>query len=184
MLTTYVTGDWDPTVYYRAESFGREWNGWAVPIVTRGVLRDIIADSPGYAVTFDSAGTATVAYDGPDSDPQPEYAIIRPDSNGLYVCEFGWTFTRADDSDDDYARASIIDAMRVGLQGEAITGIDILIDRFPSLATAARVMHWQRADYRPACGAGRNVLTTGDAGLADCPECRAAFRRQFGADPV
>lgn len=178
MLTNHVYGDWNPSVIYRAESFAREWNGFAVPIVTRETLRNIVADSPDYSVVFDSDGIATIDYSGSG------YAVITPDARGHYVCEFGWTFYRADDSDDDYIRASIIDAMRVGLQGEAILGIDILIDRLPALATMARMLHWQGLNYRAACGAGRNVLTTGDAGQATCEACRAAFRREYGAEPT
>ena len=192
MLTNYVYGDWDTTVVYRAESFAPEWNGFAVPVVTRQTLRAMIADSAGYSVTFDAAGIATVAYSSVgtswegigDSDPNPEYAVITPDANEHYACDFGWTFYRADDSDTDYIRASVIDAMRVAMQGESILAMESLMSRLPSFAIDARVTHWVRADGRPACGVANNVLTEGDAGLATCEACRTVFASEYGSEPT
>lgn len=85
-----------PGLKWRAERFEEPWNGWATPVVTRGVLENLLADisEPGYRpCTLRPDGVLVVLredYDDGDYE-------IEPDADGFYhLAELGWTFDKVD----------------------------------------------------------------------------------------
>lgn len=95
-------GVWDADTLYEAVGFGRTWNGWATPIVTREVLAQVIADAPGFRVSFHpESGIAQIDTDQ-ETGRWQRYAAVTPELRGgvkaYDLGGVGWTFLRATDT--------------------------------------------------------------------------------------
>jgi len=96
---TYVSGDWmvgDGSLYViaYAANLGAPWNGFATPLVTRGVAEQIVADQPGDVEGFE--GIDVLRFDGDtlvrsamDDGELVEQQRVDP-VDGLYDVGFGW----------------------------------------------------------------------------------------------
>lgn len=101
-------GDWDIETRYPCLGFGRDWNGFATPVVIRPVLTALMASTGGdeiwdvqtWTVDYDASGIATITCNDPDSDV--ESFTIAPDMWGMYdLGPMGWTFYDIRDIDND-----------------------------------------------------------------------------------
>jgi len=95
-------GVWDADTLYDAVGFGRTWNGWATPVITREVLAQVIADAPGFRARFHAeSGVAQIDTDQ-ETGRWPRYAVIAPELRGgvqAYALQgLGWTFLQATDT--------------------------------------------------------------------------------------
>ena len=73
---------------FEAVSFGKPWNGWLTPVVTRKTLVRLfpLGASGDMTLTFGADGVAHI-----DEDESP--CDIAPDENGNYdLAHLGWTF--------------------------------------------------------------------------------------------
>jgi len=73
---------------FEAVSFGKPWNGWLTPVVTRETLERLfpLGASGDMQLTFTADGVAHI-----DEDESP--VDITPDANGHYdLAHLGWTF--------------------------------------------------------------------------------------------
>lgn len=86
-----------PSRSWPAIRFGEPWNGWATPVVTRGVLAEMLTAS-GEPHRWDGSNVwlGTPAVDlQPGQDPE-FYECVRPSDDGSYdLGQIGWTFTAA-----------------------------------------------------------------------------------------
>lgn len=85
---------------YEAIAYGRPWNGWATPIVTRETLATMFAteDPSGkwMSVAFNEAGVAHII-EGDDVESDRYEYDLAPDERGGYdLGVLGWTFDTID----------------------------------------------------------------------------------------
>lgn len=52
MPGTFTIDGFEPDHVWTAVRYGRSWNGWATPVVTRGVLESVIAAAAGETLHF------------------------------------------------------------------------------------------------------------------------------------
>lgn len=90
---------------YDAVSYGRPWNGWATPLVTRQTLETMFTtedpDSSWMSVTFDVDGTACVIEQDHTDEDWYEPVLIEPTADGNYdLGMLGWIFETVAESDN------------------------------------------------------------------------------------
>lgn len=78
--------DYDPRRVYLAHSYGPTWNGWATPVIERGVVQQLLD-----ALDEPHRWGGTPVWVGDDD------SHFSPREDGLYDTRFlGWTFRRVD----------------------------------------------------------------------------------------
>lgn len=85
MASTFSIDGFERQQVWTAVSYGRPWNGWATPVVTREVLESVIAAAEGGSLYFIET-TAVISGDR-----------LRPDADGYYdLGQIGWCFVETD----------------------------------------------------------------------------------------
>lgn len=110
-LDGYVTDTRHPLYSraWQAESFGKPWNGWATPVVTRAVVADFVKHSPG---SLEMRGDGVVLISEQDGGfaaayLDDEHYVIHPTADGLYdLGLLGFVF---DTLEDDQTVGTIVD---------------------------------------------------------------------------
>lgn len=103
-LDGYVNDDRTPLYSraWQAESFGKPWNGWATPVVTRAVLADFVKHSPGSLEMRGDGALLIAEQDGGFAAAymDDEHYVIHPNEAGLYdLGLLGFVFDHLDDDD-------------------------------------------------------------------------------------
>lgn len=85
MPSAFTIDGFEPEHVWTAVRYGRPWNGWATPVVTRDVLESVIAAAEGETLHFIET-TAVISGDK-----------LRPDADGNYdLGQIGWCFIETD----------------------------------------------------------------------------------------
>ncbi|MCF3940695.1 hypothetical protein [Gordonia tangerina] len=85
MVSTFTIDGFEAEHVWTAVSYGRPWNGWATPVVTREVLESVIAAAEGETLAF-VENVAVITGDK-----------LKPDINGHYdLGQIGWCFVQTD----------------------------------------------------------------------------------------
>jgi hypothetical protein len=84
-MTTQFYLDSCPNSGWPAHRIASTWNGWAVPVVDRATLESVI-----------QVRNETLTWEGDIALLNAEDRL-RPDPEGLYTLDIGWTFTRSTD---------------------------------------------------------------------------------------
>lgn len=72
MPSTFTIDGFEPEHTWKAIRYGRHWNGWATPVVTRDVLESVVAAAKGETLHFIET-TTVISGDK-----------LRPDADGNY----------------------------------------------------------------------------------------------------
>ena len=85
MPSTFTIDGFEPEHVWTAVRYGRPWNGWATPVVTRDVLESVIAAAEGETLHFIET-TAVISGDK-----------LRPGADGTCgLGHIGWCFVETD----------------------------------------------------------------------------------------
>ncbi|QFG10451.1 hypothetical protein KIV65_gp16 [Mycobacterium phage Anthony] len=85
---------------YDAVSYGRPWNGWATPVVTRETLERLAATegNNGQYVSLSFDGDTATLIELADEWRNECRFVLFPDESGYYDLSYlGWTFYKVED---------------------------------------------------------------------------------------